>query len=101
MGLRMITETYAILTRDGMDLVCPHVPPLTFRQHKGQNIIGGGAEEITIQKSPCNTGCPLFNINESKVEICCSGVKVSYNIEDVQDLETNQLKITKNDKTIN
>jgi hypothetical protein len=100
MGLRMITETFGILTRDDMDLVCPLVPPLTFRQPK-QNVIGGGFEEITVQKSPCNTGCPLFNMNGSKVEICCGGTKVEYVISKIENPENNQLKITKNDNTIN
>lgn len=95
MKLKMISEGIAILQRNEQDLVCPIVPPVEIRQ-KIQNALGQVNEQISIQKSPCNTNCPLLFI-DSKQEITlnCGGNPVKYKIEEWVEKQDNNLKILK------
>lgn len=111
--LRLVATDFGILTRNGADLICPFVPPLQFRQIKqGSALIGGQPqEEIGIQKSACNTGCPLMQLNnDNSVDICCGGQKVTHKLNKIITIEEqmgnkpkNQmgLKIEKGGGTVN
>lgn len=80
----MASENVAILQRNGEDMVCPFVPPLQIRQ-RVQNALGQVGEQISIQKSSCNTNCPLFDLSRigaNYVSVKCSGVELEYKIED-------------------
>jgi len=110
--IRLVSDNFGLLVRNDMDLVCPFVPPMPFRQQKQTNIIGGQVqEEIVMQKTACNTGCPLFQINDNDtVEVCCGGSKVLYKISEVISVEKQMvkkpdnilnLKIDKKDNNIN
>ena len=110
--IRLVSDDFGILSRNGMDLVCPFVPPMPFRQQKQSTILGGQPqEEILMQKSACNTGCPLFEIHENDtVSICCGSDKVKYTIKEVISVEKQMqkkpdnilnLKIDKKDSSIN
>lgn len=81
MTLKMANNNVAILQRNGEDMVCPFVPPLQIRQ-KVQNAFGQIGEQLSIQKSPCNSNCPLFDIGIDKVFICCSGTKIEHTIQE-------------------
>lgn len=111
--IRLVTNDFGILVRNGVDLICPLVPPLQFRQIKqGSSLIGGQPQgEIGIQKTACNSGCPLFHINDNDtVEIFCGGQIISHKIKEVITVEKQMekkpdnilnLKIDKSDKSIN
>ena len=110
--IRLITDNFGILVRNGMDLICPLVQPMAFRQQKQSSIMSGQQqEEIGIQKTACNTGCPLFQINDNDtVEICCGGNKVLHSISEVITVEKQMekkpdnilnLKIDKSDRNVN
>jgi len=103
-SIRLVGDDFGILTRNGMDLVCPFIPPVPFRQPK-QNIIGGSQEEIVMQKSACNTMCPLFQYKENIVELHCGGDKIVHELKEVLSVDDQMkpqepFKIIK-DKTIN
>jgi hypothetical protein len=85
-SIRLVADDFGILTRNGMDLVCPFIPPVPFRQQK-QNIIGGGQDEIVMQKSACNTMCPLFQYSGSIVELHCGGDKITHKIKEILSVE--------------
>jgi hypothetical protein len=87
MTIKMVNENLAVLQRNGEDMVCPFVPPIQLRQ-KVQNAFGQIGEQISIQKSPCNSNCPLFEINPTSVSITCSGKSVDYTIEEVYEYNT-------------
>jgi len=110
--IRLIADNVGILTRNGMDLICPLVQPMTFRQQRPTSVLSGQQqEEIGIQKTACNTGCPLLQINDNDtVEVCCGGTKVLHKIIEVITVEKQMekkpdnvlnLKIDKTDKNIN
>lgn len=81
MTLKMVSENVAVLQRNGEDMVCPFVPPMQIRQ-RFQNALGQVSEQISIQKSPCNSNCPLFTILQGNViALSCSGGSVKYKIE--------------------
>lgn len=98
--IRLVAEDFGILMRNGMDMVCPLVPPIQFRQIK-QGLLGGQpVEEIGIQKSSCNTGCPLLNIKMGVVEVCCGGTKVEHPITKIITIEEQMEKSEKDDNVI-
>lgn len=83
MTLKMANQNVAVLQRNGEDMVCPFVPPLQIRQ-KVQNAFGQIGEQLSIQKSPCNSNCPLFQIkSDESITINCSGNPVHYNINKI------------------
>ena len=98
MTLKMANENVAVLQRNGEDMVCPFVPPLQIRQ-KVQNAFGQIGEQLSIQKSPCNSNCPLFEIQTTgnTITINCSGKSVDYTI--IKTFEYKQPDI--NDNIIN
>ena len=81
--LRMVSEETAVLQRNGQDMVCPMMPPITSR-NKVQHPIYGMQDQVQVQKSPCNSSCPLFDIhNETelpKVSVNCGGNRMIYQI---------------------
>lgn len=83
--LKMITDGFGMLQRNGYDLICPFVPPMQVRQKVNSSILGGQSQEgIAIQKQICNTGCPLMRINDdSTVDVCCGGNVVTHKIENI------------------
>lgn len=105
-SIRLVADDFGILTRNGMDLVCPFIPPVPFRQQKATNIIGGQSQdEIVMQKSACNTMCPLFQYKENIVELHCGGDKITHKIKEILSVEE-QMKPQEpmriiNDKNIN
>lgn len=83
--LKMVSKDIGILQRNNQDLICPLVPPMTIRQ-RATTALGQVQEQVHIQKSSCNSNCPLFQINENKdnwmsATICCGGSPVVYDIE--------------------
>lgn len=98
--IRLVAEDFGILMRNGMDMVCPLVPPIQFRQIK-QGLLGGQpVEEIGIQKSSCNTGCPLLDVGVGKVHVCCGGSKVTHTILEVITMEQQMDNSKKEDNVI-
>lgn len=87
-SLRMITDDFASLQRNGIDFLCPHIPPMQVRQRVTSAIVGGQPQEqIMIQKAVCNTGCPLFQfIEDDCVSVNCGAVPVKYKIEEIIDI---------------
>ena len=88
--LRLVATDFGILTRNGSDLICPFVPPLQFRQIKQNSSLIGGQpqEEIGIQKSACNTGCPLLQINDNNtIELHCGGHKILHKLNKIITIE--------------
>lgn len=80
--LKMVSEDTAILQRNAQDMICPMMPPITMRQ-KVSHPLYGVQEQIQVQKSPCNSNCPLFDIQDnSKVIIKCGGSDMLYQIEE-------------------
>lgn len=111
--LRLVANDFGILVRNGSDLICPFVPPLQFRQIKQNSALIGGQtqEEIGIQKSACNTGCPLIQINnDDTIDVCCGGQKVTHKINKIITIDEQMgkkpqqqmgLKIEKGNNTVN
>ncbi|MBK7362934.1 MAG: hypothetical protein IPJ01_11620 [Micavibrio sp.] len=99
--IRLVMDNFGILVRNDMDLVCPFVPPMPFRQQKQTTLLGGQSqEEIMMQKSACNTGCPLMQINDKDtIEVCCGGAKVTHKIAEVITVEKQMEK--KKDNILN
>ena len=84
-SIRLVGDDFGILTRNGMDLVCPFIPPVPFQ--------------------PCNTMCPLFQYKENIVELHCGGDKIVHELKEVLSADDQMkpqepFKIIK-DKTIN
>lgn len=79
MTLKMVSKSVAILQRNGEDMVCPFVPPMQIR-HRSLNSLGQVTEQVNIQKSPCNSNCPLFQIQQrgNSITLSCSGSDVDY-----------------------
>jgi hypothetical protein len=86
MTIKMVAENFGVLQRNGYDLVCPIVPPQTIRQVvKGS--LGQPQEQISVQKTSCNTVCPLIKINDDdSVSVCCGAVEVVHKIEKIIEL---------------
>ena len=84
-SLKMIGDGFAGLIRNDYDLICPMVQPHPVRQMVKSNIIGGQMQEqMILQKTICNTGCPLFQVNQNDtVTICCGGTPVTHKISKV------------------
>ena len=111
--LRLVANDLGILVRNGSDLICPFVPPLQFRQIKQNSALIGGQpqEDIGIQKSACNTGCPLMQINDDgTLDVCCGGQKVTHKLNKIITIEEQMgkkqqqqmgLKIEKGGGTVN
>ncbi len=87
-SLRMITDDFASLQRNGIDFLCPHIPPMQVRQRVPSAIVGGQPQEqIMIQKAVCNTGCPLFQfVDEDCVSVNCGATPVKYKIEEIKEI---------------
>lgn len=91
--LKLFAEGVGGLQRNGHDLVCPHQPPLQFKQMV-QGIGGKSQEQVSIQKTSCNTSCPLTRVNsDNSIDVCCGGSTVTYKIEKVIGIADNPLKV--------
>ena len=94
--IKLVSEGMGTLQRNGVDMVCPHVPPMTMRERIPSSIVSGGApqERVTISRSPCNTNCPLFQINgamrgeNSSVTLSCGGQNVDYTVKEIIPIPT-------------
>jgi hypothetical protein len=93
-SLKMLTDGFGSLQRNGYDLLCPFIQPMQIRQRVNSSVLGGGAQEqIAIQKAICNTGCPLLKINDDEtVTVCCGGTPVSHKIEKVIEVTDSEPK---------
>ena len=83
--LKMISEEVGVLQRNGQDMICPMVAPVTLRQ-RTVNALGQPMEQIQIQKSPCISLCPLFLLKQThytEVNLCCGSGKASYTVTQI------------------
>lgn len=101
-NLKLIGDGFAGLMRNDYDLICPMVQPFPVRQLVKSNIIGGQMQEqMTIQKTICNTGCPLFQVNDNDtVTICCGGTPVTHRISKVIPILEQPKNTNKNDTKV-
>lgn len=82
-SLRMFAEGVGGLQRNGFDLVCPYQAGIPMKQViKG--VSGQQQEQISIQKTTCNTSCPLAKVNDDDtIDVCCGATPIKYTIEKV------------------
>lgn len=84
-SLKEVAKDLYGLSRNDFDLACPFIQPTVIRQRvQGSVISGQPQEQITVQKSMCNNGCPLFKLDKKKNTVTLScGSGVSYEISKV------------------
>ena len=87
MEIKMITDGLGSLIRNGLDVICPFIPPVTFIKKKPMEMGVQQEDELNIQKTACNSSCPLFKINDKTVDICCGGTKITHKISKVIPIE--------------
>ena len=87
-SIKMIMDGFGVLQRNGFDLTCPFVQPMTIRQRVPSKTVGGQEQEqVGIQKTVCNTGCPHFLMNDNDtITLACGSGSANHKIEKVIDV---------------
>lgn len=85
--LRELSEDAVVLVRNGLDMVCPIIPPIPVRQAQPQaSILTSGNQQqaqVVPTRSSCCSMCPLFNVinNEKtgvRILVTCGAEPIIY-----------------------
>ncbi len=87
-SLRGITDNDYVLQRNGIDMVCPEVPPVMMKQKVASAVGQPPQEQVVSTRTSCSTMCPKFElVNDEKnvlsARTVCGCVAVVRNISKV------------------
>lgn len=88
-SLRGITENDYIMQRNGVDMVCPIVPPQKMQQPVPPNAPVGTKPTVVSTRTSCSSMCPMFELGNEEggvltASVSCGCKEIKRNISSVK-----------------